>query len=161
MIEEQLRAVNVGQVHNGMIVGPAFATVRDLVVRHGRAYNSKPLPRGRWSRGLQACYANALHAAMTGRWVYVEGFAIPDKGGLAVLHAWVTNLKNPVVAYDPTWGTGREYFGIPFRLDYVLRMHEKTGRPGILDTWELGWPLLRGEDQIADVMWKAGAGQTP
>src|ERR1039457_6329140 len=80
MIEEQLRAINAGQVHNGMIVGPAFATVRDLVVQYGRAYTSKPLPRGRWSRGLQVCYANALHAAMSGKWVYVEGFAIPAKG---------------------------------------------------------------------------------
>jgi hypothetical protein len=90
---------------------------------------------------------------MSGKWVYIEGFAIPATGGLAVLHAWVTNPEHPVVAYDPTWGTGREYFGIPFRLDYVLGMHEKTGRPGILDVWELGWPLLRGEDRVADVMW--------
>jgi hypothetical protein len=41
MIEEQLRAINAGQIHNGMIVGPAFATVRDLVVQYGRAYTSK------------------------------------------------------------------------------------------------------------------------
>lgn len=160
MIEEQLRAINAGQVHSGMIVGPAFATVRDLVVQHGRAYTIQPLPRGQWSRGLQACYANALHAAMSGKWVYVEGFAIPAKGSLAVLHAWVTNPKNPVVAHDPTWGTGREYFGIPFQLDYVLRVHEKAGHPGVLDTWELGWPLLRGEDRIADVMWTAGRAPT-
>jgi hypothetical protein len=73
----------------------------------------------------------------------------------------VTNLKNPVFAHNRTWGNGREYFGIPFQLDYVLRMHEKAGHPGVLDAWELGWPLLRGEDRIADVMWKAGASQTP
>ena len=160
MIEEQLRTINAGQVHNGMVVGPAFATVRDLVLQHGRAYTSKSLPHGAWSRGLQACYANALHAAITGRWVYVEGFAIPDRGDLAVLHAWVTNPKNPMVAHDPTWGKGREYFGIPFQLDYVLRMHEKAGQPGVLDAWELGWPLLRGEDRIADVMWPDGRAPT-
>jgi len=155
MIEEQLRAINAGQVRNGMIVGPAFATVRDLVLQHGRAYTIKPLPKGAWSRGLQACYANALQAALTGKWVYVEGFAIPEKGDLAVLHAWVTNPKNPVVAHDPTWGTGREYLGIPFRLDYVLQKQQQAGHLGVLDTWELGWPLLRGEDQIADVLWHA------
>lgn len=38
LIEEQLRAVSAGQVRSGMIVGPAFATIRDLVVQHGRAY---------------------------------------------------------------------------------------------------------------------------
>jgi hypothetical protein len=72
----------------------------------------------------------------------------------------VTNPKNPVVAHDPTGGTGREYFGIPFRLDYVLRMQEQAGHPGVLDAWELGWPLLRGEDRIADVMWTAGRAPT-
>jgi hypothetical protein len=59
--------------------------------------------------------------------VYVEGFAIPKSGGLAVMHAWVTNPHNSCVAHDPTWRAGREYFGIPFRLDYVVRMCEKTG----------------------------------
>jgi hypothetical protein len=103
MIEEQLRAINAGQVRNGMTVGPAFATIRDLVVQHGRAYTIQPLPDGEWFRGLQACYANALQAAITGKWVYVEGFAIPAKGDLAVLHAWVTSPKNPLVAHDPTW----------------------------------------------------------
>ena len=161
MIQEQLRAINAGQIQNGMIVGPAFATVRDLVLHHGRAYANKSLPQGEWARDSQACHANALHAAMTGRWVYVEGFAIPAKGDLAVLHAWVTNPKNPVVAHDPTWGNGREYFGIPFRLDYVLRMHQKTGHPGVLDAWELGWPILRGDDRISDVIWKAGGGENP
>jgi hypothetical protein len=154
MIAEQLRAINAGQIRSGMIVGPVFATVRDLVLQHGRAYTRKPLPRGRWSRESQACYANALHAAMTRRWVYVEGFAIPAKGDLAVLHAWVTNPKNPTVAHDPTWGTGREYFGIPFQLHYVLRMQQEAGHPGVLDAWELGWPLLSGKDRINDVTWK-------
>ena len=154
-IAEQLRATSAAQIHHGMVVGPAFPTIRDLVAQHGRPFRIQPLPRGHWSRGLQACYANALSAAMTGRWVYVEGFAIPAKGGLAVLHAWVTDPKNPAVAYDPTWRNGREYFGIPFQLYYVLRMHNKTGHPGVLDAWELSWPLLRGEDRMADVIWNA------
>ena len=64
------------------------------------------------------------------------------------------NPHHSGVAHDPTWRAGREYFGIPFRLDYVLRMCEKTGHPGVLDVWELGWPLLRGEDRIEDVTWK-------
>jgi hypothetical protein len=154
MIEEQLRAISQSQVQNGAAVGPAFATIRDLVVQHGRAYTIRPLPQGLWSREPQACYANALHAAIAREWVYVEGFAIPKPGSLAVLHAWITNPRNPEVAYDPTWRAGCEYLGIPFRLDYVLRMCERTGHPGVLDIWELGWPLLRGDDRIEDVMWK-------
>src|ERR1035438_1543085 len=118
-----------------MIVGPAFATVRDLVLQHGRA--SKPLPHGQWSRGLQAYYANALHAAMSGRWVYVEGFAIPSKGDLAVLHAWVTNPKKPTVAHDPTWGRGRELLRhyLPARLRTPhARESRTTGRSRPLGT---------------------------
>jgi hypothetical protein len=132
-IEEQLRAISESQVQNGMVVGPAFATIRNLVARHGRAFTIRPLPKGHWSSEPQACYANALRAAIPRQWVYVEGFAIPRRGSLAVLHAWVTEPRNPVVAHDPTWRAGREYFGIPFKLDYVLRMCEKTGHPGVLD----------------------------
>ena len=154
MIQEQLRAISQSQVQNGAVVGPVFATIRELVARHGHPYTIRPLPRGRWSREPQACYANALHAAIVRKWVYVEGFAIPKSGGLAVMHAWVTNPHHSGVAHDPTWRDGREYFGIPFRLDYVLRMCEKTGHPGVLDVWELGWPLLRGDDRIEDVIWK-------
>jgi hypothetical protein len=34
-------------------------------------------------------------------------------------------------------------------------MCERTGHPGVLDIWELGRPLLRGEYQVEDVMWKS------
>ena len=85
MIKEQLRAISQSQVQNGTIVGPAFATIRELVARYGRAYTIRPLQRGWWSREPQACYANALNAAIAGKWVYVEGFAIPKPGSLAVL----------------------------------------------------------------------------
>ena len=154
-IEEQLRAISDGQIEHGMVVGPAFPTVRDLVVRHGRAYTIQPLPQGWWSREPQACYANALRVAMAHQWVYVEGFASPRRGSQAVLHAWVIDPRKPTTAHDPTWRAGREYFGIPFKLDYVLRLWEKAGHPGVLDLWDLGWPLLRGDDRINDVMWKA------
>ena len=155
MIREQLHAISQSQVQNGTAVGPAFATIRELVVRRGSAYTIRPLPRGWWPGEPQACYANSLQAAIARKWVYVEGFAIPKPGSLAVLHAWVTNPYNSGVAYDPTWRAGREYFGIPFRLEYVLRMCERTGHPGVLDIWELGWPLLRGDDRMEDVMWKS------
>jgi len=112
-----------------MVVGPAIPTIRDLVARHGHAYTIERLPPGRWSSEPQARYANALQAAMARQRVYVEGFAIPRRSGLAVLHAWVTDPRSPAVAHDPTWGTGREYFGIPFKFNYVLRVGEKAGHP--------------------------------
>jgi hypothetical protein len=63
--------------------------------------------------------------------------------------------KNPTVAYDPTWGAGVEYFGIPFRLDYLVGMHDALGHPGVIDTWEIGWPLVSGEHRIEDVLWRS------
>ena len=64
------------------------------------------------------------------------------------------------MAHDPTCGTGREYFGIPFQLDYVLRVQKQAGHAGVVDAWELGWPQLRDEDRIADVMWTAASAPT-
>ena len=158
-IEAQLHDINADQIQNGMVIGPAFATIRDLVLKHGRHYTPKALPPGRWRGGFRLCYANALRAAKSGRWIYVEGYAIPKQTGLAVLHAWVTDPNSPTVAHDPTWETeicsGAEYLGIPFKLDYVLGMRKRAGRPGVLDTWELKWPLLRGVDRIEDVIWTA------
>jgi hypothetical protein len=51
------------------------------------------------------------------------------------MHDWVTNPHHFGVAHDPTRRDGREYFGIPFRLDYALRMSRK---PGILAFWTFG-----------------------
>jgi len=155
-IEAQLRELNAAQIQAGMIIGPAFSTILDLVLKHGRRYTLKPLPEGRWHGDFQLCFANALRAAKAGRWIYVEGYAIRHgTGGTAVLHAWVTDPNDPTVAYDPTWSDGAEYFGIPFRVDYVLAMRKKAGHPGVLDAWELRWPLVTGADRIEDVIWRA------
>jgi hypothetical protein len=50
----------------------------------------------------------------------------------------VTDSRNPKVAHDPTCETGRKYFSIPFRLDYVLRVQEQAGHPGVLDLGNWG-----------------------
>jgi len=62
-IESQLQSINESLVREGVTIGPVFATMRDLVLKHGRSFVSKPLPNGRWQRGLGACYGNALKAA--------------------------------------------------------------------------------------------------
>lgn len=155
MIEAQLQALNAELALHRMIVGPAFSTIADLVLKYGYMFSRQPLPKGRWQRGLGACYGNALWAARRKRYIYVEGYAISEGGsGLAQHHAWVTDPANPSVAYDPTWGQGVEYFGIPFRLEYVLTMFEKAGHPGLLDIFELGFPLVSGEHSIEDAIWR-------
>jgi hypothetical protein len=79
--------------------------------------------------------------------VYVEGYATPEPGRLPVLHARVTDAENLTIAYDPTWKNGCEYFGIPFLLDYVVRVQENTGHPGVLDAWDVGaWNCDRNKE---------------
>lgn len=45
MIKDQLRAISQSQVQNGTVVGPALATMRELVEGRGRVYTTRPLPR--------------------------------------------------------------------------------------------------------------------
>jgi hypothetical protein len=154
-IEQQLADLNISLIRNQMTIGPAFATIADVVLKFGHSFDRRPLPRGRWQRDLGACYENALKAAMTGRYIYVEGYAVTREGSLPRYHAWVTDPANPTVAFDPTWENGGvEYFGIPFRLDYLLMAFVRFGHPGVLDVWEHGWPLVSGTDRIEEVMWR-------
>jgi hypothetical protein len=157
MIESQLRELNLSLIENRMTIGPAFATIADIVLKFGRPFARRPLPKGRWRRGLGLCYANALQAAKTRRYVYVEGYATGLAGGIPQHHAWVTDPRDFSVAYDPTWGRGAEYFGIPFRLDYLLKAYEESGHPGVLDAWEMKWPLVSGEHRIENAVWKPGS----
>jgi hypothetical protein len=155
LIEDLLLEKNAFQIAHRMTIGPAFSTIADLVLRHGRSFVRQPLPKGRWQKGVGFCYANALQAATKQRYVYVEGYAIASLGsGTPQLHAWLTDPANPTVAYDPTWGHGVEYFGIPFRLDYLQMMQEASGHPGVLDAWEMKWPLVSGEHPIEDAIWR-------
>jgi len=39
----------------------------------------------------------------------------------------------------------------------VMKMRKEAGRPGVLDAWEMGWPLVSGEHRIEDVIWRAGS----
>jgi hypothetical protein len=154
MIVAQLRELN-DALQNRMIIGPVFPTIESLVLQYGHTFTRQPLPKGRWAKDMGQCYANALRAAKTRRYVYVEGYAISKvASGRAQLHAWVTDPANSTVAFDPTWGSAAEYFGIPFRLEYLLKMHKALGHPGVLDaSWEMKWPLASGEHRIEDAIW--------
>lgn len=154
-IELFLERLNADAVKHGAVIGPAFATIAEVVLKFGCHFDPQPLPRGKWQRGLGACYGNALKAARSGRYIYVEGYATSRENGLPHHHAWVTDPANPVVAFDPTWGNaGIEYFGIPFQLEYILMASKRSGHPGVLDAWDVGWPLVSGQDRIEEAIWR-------
>ena len=83
-------------------------------------------------------------------------FTVPSANRLPtgvdrLLHAWLVTPDGEVV--DPTWRElGNEYYGVPFKLDYVTGTVLANEYYGVLDSWQTGWPLLQGIDPVK---WKA------
>lgn len=79
--------------------------------------------------------------------------------GLAMEHAWLTQVDTPGCAYDPTWPDAviaeAAYIGIAFRSEYVREMHLRSRKQqfSVLITPWAGWPLLTGQDKIKKVMY--------
>src|ERR1035438_7217539 len=74
---------------------------------------------------------------------YVEGYAInPWVARHPVAHAWCVDPEGFVV--DTTWDEGVDYFGVPFRMEYVRRRADARKDYGLIDNEEMGFPLLTG-----------------
>jgi hypothetical protein len=99
----------------------------------------------------RACYSNAIQLACQSprRFVYVEGQGVPKLAGFPVEHAWVLDREGRV--YDPTWRDGLAYFGIPFRLGFVLKSIRKSRECSIIENWEHSYPVYR----LSQNRWKA------
>ena len=94
---------------------------------------------------LKECFANAFLLAMAEpALTYCEGYATHSSGGLAVLHAWVTDGSGNAI--DNTWPTeGVAYAGIPMKADYLNRRFLKNEAViCVLDDYLHDWPLLVG-----------------
>lgn len=121
-------------------LGPTGALYR-FVLDHGREY--EPTPWKTWrGRGYQVgrlreCFKNAeLLVRLNPDLTYVEGFAT-SRASLPIPHAWATDGERVV---DPTWRdrstilgpvSERDYFGIPFDLDWLTNWTETTGTYGV------------------------------
>ena len=107
-----------------------------------------PLPKGSKAGQPQDCFKNALLLVLKNPgFIYVEGFArhlIGRNCDCIEHHAWAVDAAGRV--YDPTWKHGVEYFGIPFRQDYVektMRSIFIKGGRSLLDNSIQDYPLLR------------------
>ncbi len=133
-----------------------FSCMADLLLQHGREFNSKPFPKGTPLRGgPKACFHNAglLALGWPEKYLYCEGYAT---GIIPVHHAWVLDLEDGLVV-DNTWtgeageeiSTGRptrgtQYFGIAFNREYLQLVVDRGHELSLLDQWQAGWPLLQG-----------------
>ena len=108
---------------------------------HGRDYAIGPAtfagPRGK----PQQCYMNATLLALRDSTVtYVEGYV---SCVVPLQHAWCVTADGVVI--DPTLGDAKlgstagttdrisDYFGVPFRTDYLMKASTRNKRYGLLD----------------------------
>lgn len=125
--------------------GFRFISIEDFLLKKGKFFPtdpSIPVCRGK----MKECFMNAQRLAETKGYRYVEGYAA---GIIPTLHSWVLNHDGVVI--DPTWeDKDAVYFGVVIPLGYVWKMNLLRKAYGVLDAWEIGYPLLSGEHRLED-----------
>jgi hypothetical protein len=119
-----------------------YSCFEEFVLENGKKFkNHKEIKVERGKKG--ECFKNAFHLADNKGLIYVEGVVTISGSPLPGLHAWCVDKEGNV--YDPTLEEADEYYGVPFDLMYVEKtiLREKTY--GVIDNYEMGFPLLRGE----------------
>jgi len=120
-----------------------YRSIEDFVLKCGRDMGARsPLSCGIPRGTPKQCFCNAYRHVIAGKLEYCEGFA--TSGIMPVLHAWLIDLDGNVI--DPTWEDGVEYYGVQFDTEFVVRTVLARGCYGVIDNWELKWPLLRGDE---------------
>lgn len=105
------------------------------IVEHGREYQiDEDTYFGRRMRRRE-CFANASRLAMEDHSLtYCEGYV--SVFGVPIHHAWVINthdkVRDPTLKKDPKIPV-REYFGVAFSTDYVMKSLLINDTYGLLD----------------------------
>ena len=105
----------------------------------------------------QACYSNSLMLAAgdrEGRLQYVEGYCLETTTFENwFLHGWLSlggKVVDVTLGVYGNWTDIREYFGVTFPKPYLAKSMARCLELGIptgslVDFWEAGWPLRKGE----------------
>jgi hypothetical protein len=121
--------------------GFIYTPISEFVLKNGKFMGSRSIASNQCPKGeAKQCFYNAYHLASMFDFIYCEGYAA---GIIPVHHAWCIDEDGNIL--DNTWDTGEEYFGVPFDLKYVNKTILKRKKYGVIDNWEMKWPLLRGE----------------
>ncbi len=127
----------------------AIYELYEFVHRHGWEFVGQPLPKPHRHGRRAACFKNSALMSLKNDLIYVEGYASQsDEFHKPVLHAWCIDESGAV--FDKTWRYAEDssYFGIPIAREYVEKMHESAGFFGVLDLWELKWPILKEDPNV-------------
>jgi hypothetical protein len=130
-----------------------YASQADFILKHGRAFEWRALPRGVRMGVPRQCFRNAVRLALRrpGLYSYVEGYAVNTLvAGYPVAHAWCIDQEGFVV--DSTWDEGADYFGVPFQVEYVRRMGGARRDYSLIDNEEMDFPLITGAHAVAEAV---------
>ena len=120
-----------------------YSCMEDFILHNGREMQVNPTVKTLRRGKMKECFKNAYELALHEGLIYCEGYALSI---IPTLHAWCIDKDGNVI--DPTWTDGKEYFGIPFDLEIVSKIILKRGKFGIIDSWDIGFPFLTGEEVI-------------
>ncbi len=124
-----------------------FGTGRSakFVLKYGRSFIPTDLPKEYRHGEMGNCYKNSALMSFKHKLTYVEGFATVLENDFPTLHAWCIDDDGNVL--DRTWAyTGKNsYFGVPIKDSYIKIMYKKSGYYGVIDRYELNWPITREE----------------
>ncbi len=106
----------------------------ELIERAGTFYPGAKRPKGMRKGRAKGCFENAGKLVMNSvDWKYVEGYAISERLGILIHHAWCLDENGIVV--DSTWKDPQhcQYMGIPFSDAQLCQQLVKNGVWGVFD----------------------------
>jgi len=125
--------------------GWPYVCVEDFILKKGRSMGDmSPFPNGAKKGEIKNCFKNAFELALETGWTYCEGYAFSVV--LPLAHAWVLDEQGRVI--DPTWREGKDYYGVEIPLQYATKTVLRREAYGVIDAYEVGYPLLSGEETL-------------
>lgn len=129
----------------------------EWLLEHGERFGPTiERPKGVHLGRKKQCYQNSFEAQARNEWFYTEGVVFRAGLPIELAHAWLSNRKGEVL--DLTLrdqSPDDQYFGIPFKSDYVVEETIKHGYYGLF-----GNGIRYNEDVMTSVdkgrAWKKG-----
>jgi hypothetical protein len=106
-----------------------------FVLRNGRAFAGRKLPKSYRRGKMKQCYSNSADLVSRQPGLrYVEGFAMRDDIAFAFQHAWAIDAKDRVIDITLDRPGECQYVGVVMSRDECWAEMAKTGFYGVMDT---------------------------